>query len=353
MLVASTASAASAGPEGSDERERLELAKLREEVRQLELDNERSASVLLRLLDWAPFLTALVAIAGGGITIWRQIDEAGRRQAKEIEQRREELLAQFQGTFASAAKSLGDTSPGVQVGAAASLMTLLKPRYREFSEDVFLLLAASLKVHREGPLADLLVRALEKATPLALDEIRARAQRARAEGREAPTTAIDLARTYLARVDLSGVDGSGVEVDVAFADLGGASLAGAKLRRLRAMGATMKKAHLSRADLQEAGLNEIVAEDAVFHETNLVSAKLKGAKLSRAGFQRARLQEAHFEGAQLVGARFEGADLKNAYFAGATLDAAAIRSLSRANHWETAHFDEEVRRALEEAAKQK
>ena len=333
------------------DKDQLELDKLRQEIRKLELENERLNSASSLFLAWAPFVTALVALIGAGLTIWKHIDETSQRQKIEIHQREQETLRRFSESFAATAKNLGDDSPAIQAAAASSLMSFLKPQYREFSEDVFLLLLASLKVSREQSVADILVRVFEKALPLELEQLARPGGSAGQRDTDRANLPLDLARTYLYRVDLGGLDFQAFDLDIAYANLKGANLSDCSFHRLKAFGAELRKARLARANLLEAGLNSIDAREASFHNANLVSAKLKNARLNNAEFHQARMQEAHLEGAHLEGAHFEEANLNNTYFRRAFFDLSAKRSITRALNWEKANFDDGVYEELLHLAK--
>jgi uncharacterized protein YjbI with pentapeptide repeats len=84
------------------------------------------------------------------------------------------------------------------------------------------------------------------------------------------------------------------------------------------------------------------------HQANLVAATLKESNLKGTQFYQAKMQSAHLEKANVSGAHFEQADLKDTYFTGAKFDHLALRSILKAEHWDKAHFDEEITAKLAE-----
>jgi uncharacterized protein YjbI with pentapeptide repeats len=320
----------------------LEDEKLRQEIRKLRLENDRSSSPWDALLTSAPFLGAIVAVAGVVLTLWKQIAENNRQRKVELKQKDEDSLRRFDENFTSIVGNLGSDSVALQASAAASLSPFLKNRYKDLHRDVFMVLVANLKIDREIVVRDTLTRVFEIAIRKELDSI--------AKGEEERLTLLDLSRAKLVRANLESLDFSQVEVDFAFADLTRANLTGAQLPRVDGFGVILEQARVSRTDLREARLNEAVCFKAKFHESNLVSATLKGANLQKAEFQRAHLQEVHFENSDLGGARFEKADVNNAFFYGAQIGDDTMRSLIKALNWRDANFDKGIKEKLEAIA---
>jgi uncharacterized protein YjbI with pentapeptide repeats len=312
----------------------LEQAKLRQEIRKLELENERTSSLLGGFLALAPFITALVAIVGISLTIWKQIGE----NAKDREQREADSLRRFDESYTRAVENLCSDSPALQISAAASLPTFLKHRYKEFHTALFGLLVANLKIDRDRAVKSFLIQAFEQALRLQLEK----------------TDPDVRGELNLSRADLRGVDLEGLDltrfgaIDLADADLSHANLTGAILRRTRGYKVTLVSTRLSRSDLEEARLNHARASDVRLHDVSLISATLKDADLRQGQFQRARLQSAHLERADLRGAHFEGANLNDTYFNGAALDRTALKSILVARNWRNAHFDDATRKLLDD-----
>ncbi len=319
----------------------IEREKIEQEVLKLRLENERSSSWWGRFLTLAPLITALVALLGVFITLWKQMGEMSRRRSEEMRLREQDSLRRFDHMFTSVVSHLGSESVALQASAAASLPTFLKLRYKEFYDDVFALLVANVKIEHDKVVRDLLVGVFEKAIRLKLKKLRANEEET-TPPEDFERNVIDLSRAYLARVDLQNLHFNGIELDVAYADLQGANLIGTTLVRVRGYRTNFAKARLSRADMREARLNRSHCREAIFHGTNLASATFKGADLKGAQFFQARLQSAHLENADLKGAKFKDADLNDTYFYGATLDEGAMIGITRARNWLRAHFDKGV-----------
>lgn len=326
----------------------LQNEKLREEIRQLQITNSQTAGVLHELLAWAPFATALAAIATVGATLWKQASdlEAARAQLHEehrsaLAANEEESLRRFDSNLSGVITNLGSASETLQVNAAAALATYIKPRYYAFHADLLVVLTANLRLQPGEAVARVLKNDLEHLLRLVFAS-------ASGYGDDLPRD-LDITRASLPRFDISGIDFGNTAVDVAFADLAEANLADARLFRLRGREVNLEKAHCSRARLGEARLNGAKARGAVMQEANLVSATFKNADLRGVKFQGALMQEAHLEGAELAGADFTGANLANTFFQGAQFDKAALRSIARgARRWrDNRNFDESARQALQ------
>ena len=238
--------------------EALEREKLRQEIRELRLKNQESESWAARL----PAATTFVAVVGILLTIWKQINQqnADRRQRQDESQRRSDEK------FTKIIGDLGSQYLPVQAGAAVSLLTFLKPKYRELHEQVFLILLANLKIEHDETINKLMVDGFQKALRARVVDM----------NRKEPLV-IDLSHTRLSRIDLSGgIDLTGT--DIAFADLRHANFSGSFLRRARGIQANLEKARLSRCDLEEARLQKANLSGAQMHSARLISADLKYAQ---------------------------------------------------------------------------
>ena len=223
--------------------------------------------------------------------------------------------------------SLGELDDvGMQLVAANELSRLLDDASDDEAETLYLALLGNVKTDRP----DAVVGVLAPVVAACL--------RRRFGGAQRPLGInLDLARARLRKIDLSGLDLH--EADVAFADLRHSNLDNANLQRTRGYAVDVTKAGVSGSNLEEARWHLCVARGTRFHNCRMVSVFLKGADLTAAEFQQSRLQGAHFERADLTGARFERADLADAFFTGAKIDDAAAATISRALHWQQAHFD--------------
>lgn len=314
-------------------REALETEKLRQEVIDLRQKNQRSGGIWA-FLPFAPFLTALVAVAGVLITLWKQITEANRQKELDRAEREKERKQRLDKQFNTIAASLGGDTEAIRASGAVSISLFSRPEYEEYYEQAFMLVLANLKIDHSPAISSLLVNSFEKI---------ARTYIPRHEGE------LDFSHLTLTGVNLSGLDLTGV--DIGYADLRRANFTGATLRRVRGFGAKCDKARFSRSDLQAARLHEVECPDGQFHDASLIDAKMKDANLQGAQFHRTRLQGAHFEGANLKNAQFQQANLNEAHFQGAAgFTTSTLKSIVRAEHWQDAHFDDDVRASLDELA---
>ncbi|MCL5036847.1 MAG: pentapeptide repeat-containing protein [Chloroflexi bacterium] len=321
-------------PESMNQQE-LQNEKTRHEIQKLQLENERSNSFWGILPSYATFITALVAIIGVIITIWKQIYEWSRQKELDRAQRELESKRRSDDKFSSVITSLGSDSPSIQASAAVSIMSFLKPEYKDFYDQVFLILLANLKIQQEDAVNRLLIKGFEKAIRFHLESAKEKGEQ---EG-------LDLSHMYLNRVDLSGLDLS--NTDFGFARLRHANFDGANLYRARGIEADLKKGRLCRANFNEARFQKAQIPGAQFHGSNLVASDLKEANLFEAQFHQAKMQSAHLDGADLRRAKFEQADLNDTFFKGAKFDRVSLKSILNAINWQKAHFDGNIKAELE------
>lgn len=325
-------------------REDLETQKLQEEVRQLRIANDNSDSTREDILDYAPFITVLVALLGAGIPIWKELRERRRQREEAFKQRQTEfrqiqLEAQrrFEEQFAAAIANLDtEKSEAVRVSAAISLGFFVSPEYAQFRGKVFPVLCANLTIRQPRTVNRFLVQAFEKALRLKLEE-------AAAKGEKEP---VDLARCHIDHAVLTGLNLT--KADLGFTHLRGADLTYCNLEHARGYEVHIEKARLSRSTLTDARLHKARGSEAQFHDATMNSVKLQEATLREAEFYGAKLQEAHFEKADLRGAKFDQADVTKAYFTEAILDEKAMKSLINTDDrsWQSARFDPEVTATL-------
>ena len=253
--------------------------------------------------------------------------------------------------FNSIIENIGSESPSIQASAIVSLLTFLNDEYKEFHQQVYMILLANLKIGNAKNVNTLMVKAFEKALRLNLKEIQS--QRSDITNDSGNQLELDLSRTNLYRIDLHGENLE--NVDLAYSNLQYANLTGCNLLRAKGIGANLSGARLSRAILKEGRFNEANFEKTQFHGTNLVSATLKNSNLKGAEFQRACLQEAHLEGSEINGAKFEQANLNNTFFKNVKCNDAEIKSILRAKDgsWKKANFDPEIKEKLQEFSTKK
>ncbi|MFF4579937.1 pentapeptide repeat-containing protein [Streptomyces sp. NPDC001389] len=333
LLAGCTASAdrsPQVGPVPSLGRDDLERAKLAADIRATQAKTARDQSATAQLLQWAPFITAAVAVVGVFFTLRSQ----RRDRQSERRKRHDEELART-------VVNLGSKDSGVRLNTAAALTAYLGPDSPDLQMDLLAVVIANLKAESDPAVSDVLVHDLALVLRECLRQRR-------------PLRTLDLARApWLKRLDISGVDLTGVNVDLAFANLTRANLARVVAPgSVRGWGAVLDDARLTGANLHEARFNAAYCRRTIFHQARLVSATFKGADLRLAQFQQASLQGAHFERAQLHGAAFTEADVADTWFCdahhrnAADLDEEALRSLAHARRWQDAHLTPAQRAAV-------
>jgi uncharacterized protein YjbI with pentapeptide repeats len=293
-----------------------------------EIGNVRSIWNVLS--NYAPFITALVALLGLFVTIWKQ-----------IEQKRYEIQIRKEEKFESIAAKLSSDNQITCVIAAASILTFLKDEYKEFHDQVYMILVGNLKIK---PIIDnvvihrILLKAFEKAIRIKLKNI------------DKSADPLDLSRTNLSGTGLNELPLCGV--DLGFSILKNSNFCGSNMRRARGIKANLEKARLTGANLNEARFQKANFYRTNLRNANLVAADLQYANLKNTQLQNAKMQSVLFKGARLHGARFEGANIADTHFEGSHLDEQTIESLLNAN-WIEAHFDPDIKTILEEKDKKK
>lgn len=325
--------------------QQLEEEKLRQEIQKLRLENKKADSIWALIASYSTLITACVAVVGVIATLMKQINETSRQRAldrnqRELDrkQREDESERRLDEKFASIVADLGSEKPAIQASASVSIMSFLRPEYKAFHNQVFLILLANVKIEHSETISKLLIDAFNKAARLAFENARERGVQLQ----------LDISGGNLNHVDLSGLELS--QADFGFARMRHANLSEANLFRVRGIGANLEKARLSGANLKEARFRRANLMEAHFHGANIVSARFEESNLMKAQFQQARLQSAHLENSKLVGAKFEQANLDDTYFYGASLNEKTLKSISKAFNWEKAHFDDDVKAKLEKLA---
>lgn len=368
---------------------RVTEEKLRQETVKVEVDRQQVNSARSVLASFTPLLTALVAIGGAVLTLWKQMFETSRqreqdrlaletqnkemnrqrrldrlalrkqvaetnRQRKldrhqrvlERRQREDEILRRTADSFTAIVGNLCSDQAAIQAAAATSIVTFLNAKHQDYHGQVYTLLLARLKTCECDPLRQddegkvtgrdieaanrLMIAAFEKAIRVWLPVVAV-------SDRE---SALDLSGACLKYVNLSGLHLD--DADLAFARLEGANLIKSELRKARGYEVNLQKAKLSEAVMEEARLQNARCKGATFNGAKLGSAKLQGADFKEAMFMGAYLQSAHFERTNLKGTRFDYADLSDTFFHAATIDATTKQSILRAKNWLNAHYDNEV-----------
>lgn len=321
--------------------QQLERQKLEREIARLEQDIALNSGGWGRFVQSAPFITAIIALLGVFVTVWRQMSESSRQREIDRRQQENEQLRRFDERFHQIIEGLGSEVEAIRAGAAVSILSYLNPEHARFHEQVFLVLMANLKLCHDDITRSLLVRGFEQAI------------RQKAITIEALNADIE-EKDEKVILDLSHCDLTGARlaaVNLSWADMRESKLCSthfrkACLQRLNAQGADLTGAQFPQADLRKATFDDAILPDARFSGADLRWVHFRKADLRRVKFQGAPLQSALFQGADLRGARFEHADLNNAIFKGAKLDRATMKSLVKAYNWRKATFDDGLEEAL-------
>ena len=305
--------------------EGLDQKKLREEIRKLRIENDRSESVFGGLLAAAPFITALVAILTLGFTARNSRRESARQRSADRRQRKAEMQQRFDEIFTDAIKNLSSSDDAVRAAGAASMLRVSDTAKKPLQREVLIYVAAQLRLGVSEKVSPILKEVFEKAAAAVFSD-----------------SDSSMREVVLRRADLSGIRMRNLsfrraQLDLTEANLSGADLYesdmwSAKAPKAVLAGADCRKLNLGPADLREADLRRAQLAGA-----KMASSKLQGADLSGADLRGAKLQSAHFERAILIGVDFAFADVNDAYFTDAVMDVRTIETLRSAKNADKAH----------------
>jgi uncharacterized protein YjbI with pentapeptide repeats len=304
----------------------LQREKLRQEIRQLQLDNRNHTGIRGFLGTYGGLVAGVAALG----TVLVALTNLVHQRNLDRLQRRTEGIRRLDERFSAILADLGAVSEAQQAAAAVSLLTFLRAEHRDYHRQVRLVALANLKVREPGPVTMLLIRALSDALrtpePIQSDEV-------------------DFAGAELTGINLAGLDLRNSVLREA--KLNGADLTKVNLQGVDAYKVQLRGACLSGADLREAHFESANARKAVFHDqANLNAVKFHDAVLTEARFESSNLQSAHFDRAHLEGARFQSADINDAFIRPASFDDATLQSLNRAKNKWKANFSSEIRKEL-------
>ena len=296
----------------------LQKNQLRQQINQLELQNERSPS------EWiwnnASALLSVIIVVGSAIFgLYRWTNERRTEREKASEER-----------FQSVVEGLGGERVEMKVDGVIVLRNFLLPGYEKFYRQVFDLAVAHLRLQHhtffENPQQ---IKSLEQtsSTPLISTNIHSWKQ-ADLKKSEHPDP-LSLALTIVFKESFPLIRDwleEGGELPRLFSVEG--ILVRLRLKQrpslykpqlLDATAVQLDKAHLLRADLKkiwmpEANLRGADLKSAEFNEANLEGTDFSGAHLERADFTHATLTGAIFTGAFLDGAQFSRAHLVDTRF---------------------------------------
>ncbi len=311
-----------------------QVQKLKQEIKNL--NSENTIKPIFRIIpSYGGIITALAAVFGLFFSYMKYLKE----KRKEIEQKTLENKVRLEARFDSIVKNLGSSSHSLQASAAVSLLTFLKPEYKGFHHQVYLILLANLKTNLPENVNTLMVKAFEKALRLNLENFHSNKNN---------NLELNLSRANLYGIDLHGLNLE--NVDFAFSDLRNANLEGCNLIRARGYKAQLNGARLSRAIITEGRFNQANFENCKFHSANLVSAKLENTNLKGAEFQQAKLQDAHLDNSQIYGAKFAQANLNNTYLRMIKCAKSDLNNIlkSKDRSWQKAIFDKENKKRIKQ-----
>lgn len=175
--VAPPNKAATDSQQGTSERQRLDEEKLRQEIKKLELENQKLGGWRDIVSTNAGFITAIVAVVGVIITVWRQMDEnksrrkqfemarqqdldlRDREKKQRLEAIAEERKRRTEASLASAVQQLGSKDRQAQASAALSIISFVRP---ESEDQAYLILLSALRLKQSDQTHGILISGFEK-----------------------------------------------------------------------------------------------------------------------------------------------------------------------------------------------
>jgi uncharacterized protein YjbI with pentapeptide repeats len=308
----------------------LQRKKLQEEVRQLQIANDRNAGWIGDVIAFAPFITALVAIGTLGAALFKQQFDTARQRREDLAQRVKDRQQRFDEQFSNAVTNLGSDSEGLQAAGAASLGRFSAWKDKDYQPEMLAFLVAQLRAgvsDKVRPLLIDLLGRLLRSSDVTIAEI------------AMPGNEMNFSGANLYGLDIGRVSFRGIEVCLRETDLSRARLEETNLWKADGDDVILTDANCVKANLGQSNFRRAKCQGTTFDGAFLTSAQMQGADCSGAKFRGASLQSAHFEDSNLVGAIFNAANLNDAYFLNARLDPKAIQSIVKAKNVGKAHFD--------------
>lgn len=322
----------------------LKIIKLGEEIEKLRLENKKQKSMRGTVIDFAPFMTALVAIISVGIAFWKFMLEHRRQRKLDRRERESERIHRFDNNFTSVVNKLGSTNLSVQASAAVSMLIFLKKDYSEFHEQVFFVLLANSKVPHERIVQEFISKSFERALKLISKTVGEENLKTDDKDKDSKIV-LDLSGCTLIDIFLPNINLSWANIKNS--NFENADFRESNLRRLRGDNAILPFLKCSNANLWKARLPGAILNNANFGGATLIQTHFEGANLENCTFRNAKLQSSHFKEANLKGAKFEHANLKGTSFIGATFDDISKKSIVKAKNWRDAMFDSDVFKELQ------
>ena len=310
----------------------LSKEQLQEQVRQLQLQNDRSFGAWLWSSASGIATAALATLTALLLAFFPFRQWLGSLQADRSRQA-EELFQQV-------VTNLGSDKPSAQLGGAVALQRFLEPGYERFVRQVFELSVVYLQLQDgvqrtiparpgnqmappphpgsaggvddyvpPGPFNQALTLAFKRAFPAIRDDLKKRDKKRDPQfnQRDLDARGIHLENADLFRASLDEVWMPDAWLHNAF--LQEAHLSSAQLGNARMLHANLSNADLSSADLADAVITNAYLTGADLSNATLARAILKDTDLSDADLQGADLSDADLTGATLQGVRYRSKKL--------------------------------------------
>lgn len=305
-------------------RAELETKKLQQEIRQLEISNARELTGRARLLDLAPFLTALLT-ALGVLIAWSADRKAQRAKAAEdLRLRAEAAETQISEQFSFAAAHLAADNPRLRIAGAAAIARLQAHAKPAFQRILLAFLVLQLREDSSDGIRPVLVDTAGRALDALARTVEEHAS-------------VDLSDAHFIGLRLHGTPLSRIVRYAHRARIVSSDLMGADLKNVRADSLEVTDSKCEKTNFAFAVLRGLHATRTNFNGAGFASADLKNSVIADCSFRGARLQSAHFEGSTLTRVDFSFANIDDCYLVGATMDEFTQRSLGHAMNRGKAH----------------
>ena len=370
----------------------LQEAQLKQQIIQLQLQNDRSINAWLwnSIATFGTVVAALLAVIGVSLTVganfqqWKKSetdtlnkdriarqdaqdkdriarqdaqdkDRIARQDAqdKDLIDRKDARAKQAEERFQKVVDGLGSDKEQMRIGAAIMLHTFVEPDYQQFYKQAFELAVANLRLQQPLLNYDQPPSSLNQALAVILRDVYPDLFKFLKEKykvkdylswdiitQELDAGYVKLDKTYLYDVHWEQIYMPHVYLQYAFLQY--AHLTGAYLQYAHLMNSDFSSADLTNADLSHVDLTNATLTFADFSGATLIGAHLNGAILDGALFKKTDSSIADLSGADLTNAKLRVAfyentsynvDLTEANLSGATLTGADLSGadLTKAN----------------------
>jgi uncharacterized protein YjbI with pentapeptide repeats len=348
----------------------LQEAQLKQQIIQLQLQNDRSISAWIwsSIATLGTVVAALLAVVGVSLSIGATLnkdrtarqdaqdkDRTARQDAqdKDRKDRQDERAKQAEERFQKVVDGLGSDKEQLRIGAAIILHTFVQPDYQQFYKQAFELAVANLRLQQPLVTFDQPPSSLNQALAVILRDVYSVLYKSLQEKYKVKdylswdiiTQALDAGYVKLDKTILYDVHWEQIympQVYLQYAILQSAHLTGAYLQNAHLMNTDFSAADLTNADLTNADLTNANLTFADFSGATLLGAHLNGAILDGASFKKTDSSVVDLSGADLTNAKLRVAlyentpnnvDLTEANLSGATLSGADLSGadLTKAN----------------------